>query len=86
MGKWFVEYSEPENDPDKRDYLEFFSDNTYAIKDSSKFSKGKWAILDDGRLKIEAPEGIKAYKVKIEGDEMQLLNERGGGPKLTRAK
>ena len=69
LGKWHRE-----NDPDKRTYIEFFSDNTFVSNESSA-RKGTWTILDDGRLKVESQDEIHVGEIKIEGDKMFLRME-----------
>tara|TARA_B110000003_G_C16534049_1_gene490076 strand:+ start:474 stop:803 length:330 start_codon:yes stop_codon:yes gene_type:complete len=79
LGKWFTEI-----DPDKRTYVEFFSDNTFVTNESSA-TKGTWTILDDGRLKMESQDEILVGEIKIEGDKMFLWSE-GQETSFVRAK
>ena len=69
LGKWLRE-----NDPNKRSYIEFFSDNTFVSNESSA-SKGTWTILDDGRLKMESQDEIHVGEIKIESDKMFVRME-----------
>ena len=70
LGKWVRE-----DRPDKRSYVEFFSDNTF-VSNESTVRKGIWTILDDGRLKMESQDEIQHVgEIKIEGDKMFLRSE-----------
>ena len=63
-----------EDRPDKRSYVEFFSDNTF-VSNESTVRKGIWTILDDGRLKMESQDEIHVGEIKIESDKMFVRME-----------
>ncbi len=73
------------------EYIEYFKDGSVVVFSNGESEKGKWSVLDDGRIKFEASDNGKpvvyTYKVAFnEKDEMTTTGEGNQTTKFTRVK
>lgn len=83
VGKW--------QPPEQGESIEYLKDGSAVVTSGGKSVTGKWAALDDSRIKFELTENGKpvvfTYKVTFFGkDEMSTLGEKNQITKFTRIK
>lgn len=83
IGKWQTS--------EKGDSIEYLQDGTVTVSSNGESVKGKWSVLDDGRIRFETSEEGKPvvfnYKVSFNGkNEMITVGEKNQVVTFTRIK